>query len=119
LAALAAQKTYNRKFAFVAPTFSEFLPSITGKVARSVILADAKAAIMKALTDNYGKDSVTRQSKALTNKLNEIISATGYFSDKNAEFTISVTGIMTPTVLSEMVCLDATMAEDNIVLTYL
>ena len=107
----------NRKFEWVDPIFSTFHLSISGKVARTAIISDVQAAIIEALTENYGKDSTDRFSEVLVKDFYQIINATGYFASIGAYFEVSHAGTIEPAELNEMVCID--MDATTITLSYL
>jgi hypothetical protein len=117
MSALSDVHILNRKFEWVAPLLSTFHLTITGKVPRTVIISDVQAAIIEALTDNYGKDSSSRLSEVLVKDFYRIINATGYFSTTGAYFNVTHAGTLEPTELNEMVHID--MDATTISLSYL
>ena len=117
MAALADVNILNRKFEWTAPVFSTFRLAISGKVSRTAVISDVQAAIIEALTENYGKDSTDRLSEVLVKDFYRIINATGYFAASGAYFEVSHTGTIEPTDLNEMVHID--MDATTITLSYL
>jgi len=107
----------NRKFEWVEPAFSTFSLTITGKVASSVVIADAQAAIIAALTENYGKDSASRLEEVRVKDFYSIIDGTGYFDAAGAYFEVSHSGVTEATDLHEMVHID--MDTTTITLEYI
>lgn len=117
LAALNEVVPLNRKFEFRAPSISPFTVAVTGKVAKSVIVADAVADIQAALTARYDKDSTTRLGFVSLKDIYAAIDATGHFSDSRAYFEVAVGGTLTPTMLHELIDFD--LAGSTFTLTYL
>jgi len=107
----------NRKFEWVAPIFSTFNLSITGKVPRTAIISDVQSAIIEALTENYGKDSPDRLPEVLVKDFYRIINATGCFAGPGAYFEVSHAGTLEPAELNEMVHIN--MDTTTITLSYL
>jgi hypothetical protein len=107
----------NRKFEWADPIFSTFHLDITGKISRTGVISDVQAAIIEALTENYGKDSPDRLSEVLVKDFYRIINGTGHFSATGAYFEVSHTGTIEPTELNEMVHID--MVATTITLSYL
>ena len=106
MSALSDVHILNRKFEWVAPLLSPFHLTVTGKVSRTVIISDVQAAIIEALTDNYGEDSSSRLSEVLVKDFYRIINATGYFSATGAYFDVVHAGTLEPAELNEMVHID-------------
>jgi len=98
----------NRKFEWVAPEFSTFHLTVTGKVPSSVVITDAQSAIEDALEANYGKDSAARKDIVLVKDFYRIINGTGYFDGMGAYFEVTVAGTTEATGLNEMVHIDMT-----------
>lgn len=106
LEALRSVPLLNRKFEWVDPSFATFSLAITGKVARTLVLATVEQAIIDLLTNNYGKDSRNRKTDIFLKDFYDLISETGYFGDSGAYFDITITGDTTPTDLNDMVHVD-------------
>lgn len=108
----------NRKFQWVAPVFSTFTLAITGKVARTTIIDEARQKIVTALTEAYGKDSPARKDAVYVHEIYRLIEATGYFpTDTGTFFQVVSAGTIQATQLQEMVHID--LAATTITLTYL
>ncbi len=95
----------NRRFQWVAPVPVEFSLAITGQVSRSRNLAEAEAAIRRALTAAYGADSPTRADAVRMNDIYSTIQGTGYFSEPDEWFSVTATGDTAPGALEEFVAI--------------
>jgi len=113
MAKFATVSLLNRSFTWVEPVFSYFTLQITGKVSRTAIISEVVAAIESALAKDYGRDSKTRKDKVFIKDFYDLVTGTGYFSDRIAYFEITVAGITVATALEEMVSIDINNTEIN------
>jgi len=107
----------NRKYEWIDPNFVTFSLAITGVVSRTLVLATVEQAIIDLLTENYSKDSANRKTEIYLKDFYALISASGYFADSSAYFSIEITGETEPSDLNDMVHID--MDATTITLGYL
>ncbi len=113
IAELSALNIYNRKFEWVAPLLSLFTVTVTGQYNPLAVGATVQSDIRASLEKNYAASSTTRLTSVFIKDLYRIINDTGYFTHRDATFSVAVAGVVTPTRLNEMVCIDM----NNVTLT--
>ena len=106
------KKPSNIRFSWQEPNILQFNLIITGKVDKNINIEDSKVKITEEIDKYYGVNSKDRRPSVITKEINEILDSLEFFKDQlphltnrtdRPEYSLSITGITSPTVHNDMV----------------
>lgn len=96
-----------RNFVWYEPEHIQFSIKLKGQVLKDFVIHEVKEAIINALEEAYGKNSLNRRETVLIHELYELVQDTGYFDKTTgAWFEIETQGQLTTQFIYQMVSID-------------